>query len=421
MNIRAFVERRFGEYMGLPKAIYIIFVVRIVNAMGNFVYPFLTFFLTQKIGFSASEASNFFMLSSILSMLGSIVGGKLADNFGRKKLMLMLQGAAGLIFAVCGFLDNSILIPILLAFAGMFNGAAQPANSAMVADLTNKENRKPAMSLLYLGINIGFSFGPAIGQFLYRSYPSMIFFGNAGSIFITLLLVALFVKETAPTEEEVEEGMKLNDDEAAESSNILISFKKRPTLLLFLVGKTVNQLVYSVIGFAIPIQMARTFGETMGTEYYGYVLMWTGIVVITFTIPIIKLTNKIRPIVNIALAGVFYAVGFGMIGIISNFWLFMLSGFIFTIGEILEATNAGVYIANHSPMNQRGRFNSIIPMITGMGSTFGPKIFGITIDTIGIYSVWVMCFVLAMMSSVFMLWLRLFEDKWHEKKYGRAL
>lgn len=415
------IRNRLGEYVGLPKSIYILFIVRIVMSMGNFVYPFLTFFLTQQIGFTANQASSYFALAAVLSMVGSVIGGRLADNFGRKKLMIVLQGISGLFFMACTFLGHSIWVPIFLSVAGMFSGAAQPANSAMVTDLTNKENRKPAFSLLYLGINLGFTFGPAIGQFLYLKYPSMIFICNAASIFLTLILVGIFVEETAPSKEEIEESLMQNDMEAADKSNVFTALIKRPALLLFLVGRTLNQLVYSVIGFAIPIQMALTFGEKSGAEYFGYVLTWTGMVVILFTIPIIKLTSRIKPIMNIALAGVFYAVGFGMIGMISSFWLFILAGWIFTIGEILEATNAGVYVANNSPMNQRGRFNAVIPIITGLGSAFGPKIFGWSIDNVGIYSVWVLCFALSMLSSVFMLWLRMFEDKWYEKKYSRAL
>lgn len=417
MNIRL----RFGDYFELPKAIWILFFVRIISSMGNFIYPFLTLFLTKKIGLSASQAGNFFIASAILSMIGALVGGKLSDHFGRKKLMIIFQGTTAMLFLTCAFLGNSIWVPILLSLAGMFNGAAQPANSAMVTDLTNKENRKIALSLLYLGINLGFAIGPTIAGFLYNNYISLIFYGNAGSIVISLILVGIFIKESAPTEEEIENSKQVNDDESAEETNVFKALIKRPTLFLFLLGRTINQLVYSAIGFAIPIQMVKTFGEELGPRYFGYLMSFTGVVVVTLTIIIIKLTSKIRPILNVAIASAFYAIGLGMLGFINSFWLFILSGLIFTIGEIIEATNAGVYVANHSPINHRGRFNAIIPLVTGMGATFGPKIFGIVIDHRDLSTMWVLCFVLAMISSVFMVWLRTFEIKWNEKKYGRVL
>ena len=414
------VKLRFNDYFELPKDIWILFFVRIISAMGNFVYPFLTFFLTKKIGLSASQAGNYFIASAILSMIGALIGGKLADHFGRKKLMIIFQGTTAILFLSCAFLGNSIWVPVMLSLAGMFNGASQPANSAMVTDLTNKDNRKTALSLLYLGINLGFAIGPTIAGFLYNNYINLIFYGNAGSIIISLILVGIFIKESAPTKEQIENSKQFNDDEAAEDSNVLKALVKRPTLFLFLLGRTINQLVYSAIGFAIPLQMAKTFGEELGPMYFGYLMSFTGVVVVTLTIIIIKLTSGIKPIINVAIASAFYAVGLGMLGFVNSFWLFILSGLIFTIGEIIEATNAGVYVANHSPINHRGRFNAIIPLVTGMGATFGPKIFGIVIDNKDLSTMWVLCFVLAMISSVFMVWLRTFEVKWNEKKYGRA-
>jgi MFS family permease len=138
-------------------------------------------------------------------------------------------------------------------------------------------------------------------------------------------------------------------------------------------------------------------------------MSFTGFVVITFTMPATKLTLKLKPLINIAIAGFFYAVGFGMIGFISTLPLFLLSAFIFTIGEVLEATSAGAYIANHSPITHRGRFNALITMITGTGSAIGPYFFGKFITKFGLYELWILCFLLTFASGLFMLWLRYYE------------
>lgn len=418
MGILKTIKKLSGSYGNLPGSIYVLFVVRIINAMGNFIYPFLTFFLTQKIGLSPSRAADFFILASVMSMVGSLLGGKLADGYGRKKLMLGFQGAAAVLYFSCAFLGNSIAIPFILSAASLFNGAAQPANSAMVTDLTNKDNRKQAMSLLYLGINLGFAVGPKIAGELYNYNSQLIFYGNAIAILLSIVLVGLLVKETAPTEEEIESSKGRSDEEAAESGNVITALLRRPTLLLFLVGRVLNQLVYATIGFAIPLQMTATFGPLAGPSNYGSLMAFTGLVVIVFTLPTIKATGKNRAVINMSLAGLFYGVGFGMLGFIQNYWLFLLAGLIFTLGEILEVTNAGIYVANHSPINHRGRFNAIIPLITGVGAMFGPKFFGVYIEAYGLTSLWVLCFVLAMISSCFMLWLRVFEDRWYSKKYN---
>ena len=68
----------------------------------------------------------------------------------------------------------------------------------MMADLTNTKNRKAAYSLLYLGINIGFSLGPLIAGFLYNHYLKILFLGDAATTILSLILVAVFVEETLP-------------------------------------------------------------------------------------------------------------------------------------------------------------------------------------------------------------------------------
>lgn len=40
MNLTKRAFNKLDIYSGLPKSIYILSMVRVVNAMGNFVYPF---------------------------------------------------------------------------------------------------------------------------------------------------------------------------------------------------------------------------------------------------------------------------------------------------------------------------------------------------------------------------------------------
>ena len=119
----------------------------------------------------------YFLFAAFSQGIGSIIGGKLTDSFGRKKLLIIFQGLSGICFFPSIFIGNSMWIPRLLILSGVFAGAAQSVNSAMVNDLTNKENRKQAFSLLYLGVNIGFAIGPTIAGFLYYNHTNWIFIG----------------------------------------------------------------------------------------------------------------------------------------------------------------------------------------------------------------------------------------------------
>ena len=413
-----FIKRTFkgfNIYSGLPRSVYVLASARVVNAMGNFVYPFLTLFLTEHLGFSTVRAGTYFSISAVAQVLGSVAGGKLTDKFGRKKLYLTFQGLTALCYLPCAFLGDSIVIAWLLIIAGFLGNAAQPANSAMVADLTNKDNRKQAYSLLYLGINVGFSIGPLIAAFLYKNYTWLIFLGNFIAITLTLILLYFGIEDTTPSREEIQSSKARHGNESAEDANVIKALLKRPYLLLFFAGAMVNSFIYSSIKFVLPLQMTKVFGSDLGSKYYGYMMSTNGIVIIILTTFIIKLTIKIKPIMNVSMASLFFAVGLGLLGFVKSFPFYILAAVIYTLGEILEATNSGVYIANHSPINQRGRFNAAWPLIMSIGSAISPTVFGMLMTKYGNTTLWVICFILGICASLFLAWVGRFEERYTKK------
>ncbi|HCL90742.1 MAG TPA: MFS transporter [Candidatus Atribacteria bacterium] len=409
------IPKMLNHYTKLPKSIYILFFARMVNSMGAFVYPFLTIYLTKTLSLDEGEAGFIVMLAVTAHLPGLLVGGRLADWLGRKKILLLFQGLAAICLIPCAFLNNPFLIPRLLILSAFFHGAAQPASTAMTTDLTNPGNRKAAFSLLYLGGNIGFAVGPLIAGFLYNNYLMWIFLGDAGTTFASLTLVYLFVKETLPSKEEIEESFKLeNNYGRAEKGNLWQVLWKRPALLLFTLISLIYSFVYSQMSFSIPIQVVELFGDK-GPKIFGVIMTTNALVVSCLTIIIISLTHKIKPVLNVALAGVLYAIGFGMIFFITGLPWFLFSTVIWSIGEILVTTNTNVYIANHTPMSHRGRFNAVIPVVMGAGFALGPLISGDYIREYGIKNVWPMIFFLSLAATLFMYILYLSGKKKENK------
>lgn len=406
----------FDTYQGLPRSIYVLFFARVINSIGAFVYPFLTLFLTTKLGMGEQDAGKYFIAVAIAAVPGTFIGGYLSDHFGRKKIMIIFQGLAALSFVPCAFLGNSLLIPWFLVAATFFGSAAQPANSAMVADLTNEENRKQSFSLLYLGINIGFAIGPFIAGLLFENYIAWVFLGDAATTIISLFLVYILVPESKPTAEKIAESHGLSNQEKAEEGGLISVLLKRPGLIAFAAVATIYSFVYVQHSFSIPLQIKDLFGESSGSKMFGTVMMTNGLVVVFLTSFITKATLKLKPIQNIALSGVMCAVGFGMLYYADSFPIFIVSTVVWTIGEILNVTNSGVYIANHTPMSHRGRFNSILPLITGAGFTFGPYLMGGFIESYGIRMVWPITFALSMVGGSLMYVLYLAEKRKKARK-----
>lgn len=400
-------------YSGLPKSIYVIFFARIINSMGSFVHPFLTLFLTKSLGLGVETAGLFLMMAAVSSIPGSLIGGKLADYIGRKKIIIISQGLAAMCLIPCAFLGKSLIVPYLLILSSFFGGAAQPPNSAMIADLTTTKNRKAAYSLLYLGINIGFSLGPLIAGFLYNNHMKILFLGDAATTILSLVLVALFVEETLPdktiTYDKVNTSF-YSETEKAQEGSLFRVLLKRPYLIAFAMVSTIYSFMYAQHGFIIPMQMDTLF-SSRGPKLYGSLMAINGLVVVTMTTIITVVTKKLRPILNITLAGLFFSLGFGMLFLAKTYIVFIISTIIWTIGEILSATNSGVYIANHTPMSHRGRFNAVLPLITGTGFAVGPLIMGLFIRNKEINFAWILVFFVGITASALMYTLYLNEKK----------
>lgn len=107
-----------------------LFFATIINSMGMFVFPFLTLYLTGRLGMSQEKAGFFIMMLYLVYGPASLIGGKLADSFGRKKLMVIAQVLSGLCYIPCGFPTVGSNIRWFLLASVFFDGLTDPARSA---------------------------------------------------------------------------------------------------------------------------------------------------------------------------------------------------------------------------------------------------------------------------------------------------
>ncbi len=387
-------------YSGLNRSIYILFAARVVNRIGDFVQLFLVLYLTQTIGFSESEAGRFIMMAGMMHGLGVLLGGHMADRFSRKHVLVFCQAVFALCYLACGFCTTSMAVPWLIFFSSAFRGATWPVTNAMVVDLTEGEERKKAFSLLYLGTNIGVSIGPIIAGFLFNSYLSWLFWGDALTTMLAAAAVMLYVKDTKPTTEEIEAFSRgRTDGERAEEGRALMILFRRPVLVAYLVLAILSSFVYAQHSFSLPLQMNDLFGEN-GARFYGYIMTVNAVTVLLSTAFLTHITYRNRPIANLTIASFLYAAGFGSILYVSRMPMFLAVTFVWTVGEILMVTNSNVFVARHTPITHRGRFNSIISFVYGIGYMVCPWVSGMIVESHGLRYIWPVAGVVGIVSTM---------------------
>ncbi len=401
------MKNLLSPYKGLPKEIYILFIGKIVNCIGAFVHPLMSLILTQRIGMSAYEAGQFVTILAVCQVPCMILGGKLSDSIGRRKVIIIFQVLGAMMLIICGIIPTTVTTAKILILSSCFYAISSPAYDALNADLTHEGNRKEAYSLLYLGVNIGFSIGPILGGFLYKNYLPLIFIGDAITTIIALVLFIVYVKEPKHNKVINEDNEYDKDnviDEYRENSTIKVLFK-RPILILFPIMMLLYQFSYSQWGFSLPLQMGELFGSD-GAKFYGYLGAFNAFIVIVSTPLLTHKTKKHNALNIMSLGGILYGMCFLVLGFSKVMPMFFIAVFSLTIGEILIAINSSAFIANNTPPSHRGRISAIIPMISGAGYALGPMIMGKIIDSSGIFLGWMIVTIVCFVGGIGMIFLK---------------
>lgn len=381
-----------GPYQGLPAGVHILAVANAVNSLGSFIWPLMSLLLTDRLGFDKSKAGFFVAMLFLVSAPASLIGGKLADHLGRKKIFLISRTLGALVFVPCVYLGTSPVLPWLFLLNTFLMSLSWPSLNAMIADLTDREQRPSAYSLMYLGMNVGFAVGPMIAGLLYNFHLPLLYLGDAITTVLSSILAARAVPETLPASEH---RAASSGTEAAERGGLIAALLRRPQLLAVSLALLVLSFVYAQYGFCLPLQAKTTFAAA-GAKMYGLFMSLNGLIVILGTAPLTYLTRNLPAASSLGLGALLYAVGFGMIGLLGgSVPLYLLSTLIWSVGEVVITVNSQAYIANNSPVTHRGRFSAAIQTISGMGRFLGPFVMGRLADRRGLGVVWSACFALA--------------------------
>ena len=398
----------FNQYKGLPGQVYIILLARIISAMGMFVYPFLS----TRMGFSEVRIGKFMLIVALTYIPAAMIGGKIADRFNRRITYLTAMILADCALLIAGFLYQSFLVVYFLLISFFFMNMSMPVLAAMMMDLTSPTNRQESFSLVYLGVNIGGAVGPMAAGFLFENHTPWIFWGQGLLSLLALCLIALLVKDTLPDQTAYHQ-IKMDEtrsQEAARNESLLIILAKSPILIAFAICASALSFSYAQVSFMLPLQMKDLFGIAAGAKYFGFLCSLNCIVVVLITPFLVLLTKKNKPLTNLAISGFLYMIGFGLYGVTDQLVLFYLFTVIWTTGEIISATNTGVYIANNSPISHRARFQSIFDIIQGTGRAIGPLKIGYYLVDHSINQAWTLIALICLIASISLIILRKIEQ-----------
>lgn len=193
---------------------------------------------------------------------------------------------------------------------------------------------------------------------------------------------------------------------------------KRPVLLAFIIALVILTACYQEISFILPLQFSKLFGLAAGSRYSGFLWSVNAIVCVTCTPLITSVCKKRNQLLNIAIATVFYAIGFGLNGMVHEIIMFYGAVVVWTCGEILISTGSGVFIASYAPDTHRARFQSLYEMARGLGRGVGPNVFGMYLTTHSYGSAWRVISLVCIGAVIYLLILYRAERKLQRKSFA---
>ncbi len=239
--------------------------------------PFLVLYYSDQLD-SYLQVGIIMATGPIMALLGSMIGGRLADLYGRKPIMMI--AIIGDALALIGFAFADSFWPLLLlnAMLGLTNSLFHPAASAMVADVTEPEHMNEAFGLLRMGHNIGAAFGPLLGSAVLFIDRELIFFAAAFVFGLYAIALGTFIHESLP---------EFTEDETPSNREVLRVFYNDRVFLVFIFAGIFISMGFSVVESMLPLFLKESLPTyTAQQNPFPYLLALNGIMVVLFQFPI---------------------------------------------------------------------------------------------------------------------------------------
>lgn len=366
----------FQSLKRLDRNIWIRFLGETITGIMMFmIAPFLVLYYSHQLD-SYFQVGIIMATGPIMALLGSVVGGRLADLYGRKPIMMI--AIIGDALALIGFAFADTFWPLLLlnAMLGLTNSLFHPAASAMVADVTDPEHMNEAFGLLRMGHNIGAAFGPLLGSAVLFLDRQLIFFAAAFVFGIYALVLGNFIRESLP---------EVTTDDTLTNRDVLRVFYNDRVFLVFIFAGVFISMGFALVESMLPLFLKESLPSYSDQQNpFPYLLALNGIMVVLFQFPIAsKLGNK--PFGQVMLVGAtIFGVGMILLAIIPRFLYaintpyLMLVGILliiyafYTLGEMVMSPVQQTFIALIAPENMRGAYNGAASIQWLIGGVTAP-------------------------------------------------
>ena len=413
--------RYIDQFRGLPKQVYVLCGTKAILGISSMSFSISTLLMRSVLGMDQFIIGIIVSGLALTGVVFSVLGGRLSDLYGRKKVTTAMYICLCITLFISSLVCRTKVIIPFLFINNAFSSAAKPGEAAMVADALEGTGRREGFSLMYLSHNLGIAFGPAIGGMLFYSHMTWVY--RVQIIFISLALI-VFITCTKDIYDPALARIKasygnLNAEERRNNGGESLArvVLDRPILLVFFMAMILITMCYQMVSFMLNMQLNDSFGLEVAAKYSGFVWTVNAATIVLLTPFIVDRIKGLHQYQKMVIGGVFYAVGFGSYMFVRRPAMVLVFAVVWSVGEIIIATDSAGFIADHSPASHVARCQSLYETSRYAGRACAPMLYGYLLSFITYKQAWGLnaCMCIALSAGMLVAFLKLVRGKPEER------
>ncbi|MFE9694433.1 MFS transporter [Micromonospora sp. NPDC005806] len=358
---------------GLPATFWYLWSGLLINRAGAFAMLFLSLYLTAARGASASLAGLVVGAYGAGGAVGTLLGGVLADRWGRRTTLLAAHLAAAGLMVALAFSRHLAVIAVLAALVGAVHSMPGPAFVAAIVDVVPEDRRARAFNLQFWAFNLGMAIASLLAGVLAEASFLALFLVDAAATLAAAAVIALKVPETLTgrTRIRVPSGVRRPGLHTALTDRVFLVFVGLTFLLAVLTMQT------STI---MPLAMRA---DGLRPSAYGVVVALGGALIVAGQLFVPRLIAPHRKATVLSVSTGLMALGFGALAVADHLPVYLGAAVVWTVGQMLAAPPNAQINADLAPPELRARYQSVFYLTFPAASFVAPALGGLSLQHLG--------------------------------------
>jgi predicted MFS family arabinose efflux permease len=408
------------SFSGIPRIIWLLSGVSLINRTGTMVVCFLTLYLTQRLGFDLRSAGYVLVFYGIGTIVGLYSGGWLTDKIGYRRVQMWSLVLAGVAFISTMYVRQFWTMCGMTFLFALFGDAFRPANQVAIRMNSDDATRTRAFSLMRIAVNSAITVALIGGGFLITLGWEWLFWVDGLTCFAAALLLYFFVKEKRGISDvgfRISEDGRLNDnpnsETAKEMSSIAVStnipnpkseietsaYRDRD-YLLFTFFTLIGATVFFQILWTVPIFLKETYH--WNEAQIGMASSLNAILVMVVEMPLIfRIEHKRSAMWFVRLGIILYGVAHVALLLPTNLAVLAVVLYMIPIsfGEIFVMPFSTSWATKRAGTTRQGQYMGLYGMAYSISNVIAPFIGTQVIAAFGYSTLW--CLMMLMSAVTF--------------------